>query len=149
MAKTNNFAEEALIEARLAAKNDEIPVGAVVVYKNKIIARAHNQSRNSCDATAHAEILAIRKACEVMKTHRLDDCDLYVTLEPCFMCLGAILLARIRRVFYGQNDSKFGAVESLAHIFQKEASYQKPEIYSQLSALDSQELMTNFFKKLR
>lgn len=140
---------EALLQAKLAAEKDEIPVGAVVVHENKIIAKAHNSNRQLCDATAHAEILAIRQACQQNQSHRLDDCDIYITLEPCFMCLAAISLARIRRIYYGANDAKFGAIESSSQIFHAASGYQQLEIYSGINSQESIELLQKFFQKLR
>lgn len=96
----------ALKEAQKAAKNDEVPVGAVIVHNNKIIAKAHNKREHKKDATAHAEILAIKKACRKLKNFRLTECDMYVTLEPCVMCIGAILNARIANLYYGASANK-------------------------------------------
>lgn len=104
---------EALLEAKRAAENNEVPVGAVVVMDKKILSRAHNCTISLNDPTAHAEILAIREACRIQKNYRIPGCDLYVTLEPCVMCLGAILQARIRRLVFGAHDPKKGAVESI------------------------------------
>jgi tRNA(adenine34) deaminase len=108
-----SFMKEALSEAQRAAENNEVPVGAVVVSDIKILSRSHNSAISLNDPTAHAEILAIREACRIKKNYRIPDCDLYVTLEPCAMCLGAILQARIRRLIFGALDPKSGAVESI------------------------------------
>jgi tRNA(adenine34) deaminase len=107
------FMREALFEAERAVENDEVPVGAVVVSDEKILSRAHNRAIYMNDPTAHAEILAIREACRIKRNYRISDCDLYVTLEPCVMCMGAILQARIRRLVFGALDPKSGAVESI------------------------------------
>ena len=108
-----SFMRAALLEAQKAAVNDEVPVGAVVVQDTKILSRAHNETISLNDPTAHAEILAIREACRIRENYRIPDCDLYVTLEPCVMCLGAVLHARIRRLIFGALDPKSGAVESI------------------------------------
>ena len=108
-----SFMREALLEAKRAAENNEVPVGAVVVSDKKILSRAHNCTISLNDPTAHAEILAIRDACRIKKNYRIPDCDLYVTLEPCAMCLGAICQARVRRLIFGALDPKSGAVESI------------------------------------
>jgi tRNA(adenine34) deaminase len=107
------FMREALFEAERAVENDEVPVGAVVVSDEKILSQAHNRAIYMNDPTAHAEILAIREACRIKRNYRISDCDLYVTLEPCVMCMGAILQARIRRLVFGALDPKSGAVESI------------------------------------
>jgi tRNA(adenine34) deaminase len=108
-----SFMREALSEAKRAAENNEVPVGAVVISDTNILSRAHNSSISLNDPTAHAEILAIREASRIKKNYRITDCDLYVTLEPCIMCLGAILQARIRRLIFGALDPKSGAVQSI------------------------------------
>ena len=108
-----SFMREALLEAEQSAKNNEVPVGAVVISETKILSRAHNRTILMHDPTAHAEILAIREACRIKKNYRIPGCDLYVTLEPCAMCLGAILQARIRRLIFGALDPKSGAVQSI------------------------------------
>ncbi len=108
-----SFMREALLEAKRAAENNEVPVGAVVVLDNKILSRAHNGALSLNDPTAHAEILAIREACRIINNYRIPGCDMYVTLEPCAMCLGAICQARVRRLIFGVLDPKSGAVESI------------------------------------
>ena len=108
-----SFMREALLEAERAAKNNEVPVGAVIVSGSKILSRAHNRVIALNDPTTHAEILAIREACRIKNNYRIPDCDLYVTLEPCAMCLGAILQARIRLLIFGALDPKSGAVGSV------------------------------------
>jgi len=106
------FMRQALAEAQKSLKKEEVPVGAVLVFENEIISRAHNEPRARNDPTAHAEIIAIRKAGSKMKNYRLSDCDLFVTLEPCAMCLSAAVHARIRRLVFGALDPKSGAVKS-------------------------------------
>ena len=108
-----HFMQKALIEARTAAAENEVPVGAVIVHQGRIIASAHNQREQLHDPTAHAEMIAMTQAAESLGSWRLDDCTLYVTLEPCPMCAGAILQARIPNVVYGAADTKAGAVVSL------------------------------------
>jgi tRNA(Arg) A34 adenosine deaminase TadA len=141
--------DEALNQAQIAFAAGEVPVGAVVVKDNQIIAAAHNQNIFLRDATAHAEILAIKKANQILKTHRLDNCDLYVSLEPCPMCAGAISLARIRRLYYGASDSKSGGVENGARVFSHKQCHHKPEIYGRIAALESEKLLKSFFAKKR
>ena len=104
--------KQALVEAHKAADEDEVPVGAVIVYKKEIIARAHNQIKTLKDPTAHAEMIAITQASAHLQNERLNDCDLYVTIEPCSMCVGAAVLGRVRRVVFGANDPKTGACGS-------------------------------------
>ncbi len=113
VATDESFMREALLEAKRAAENNEVPVGAVVVLDNKILSRAHNGALSLNDPTAHAEILAIREACRILNNYRIPGCDMYVTLEPCAMCLGAICQARVRRLIFGVLDPKSGAVESI------------------------------------
>ena len=141
--------EAALAQARLAFAKDEVPVGAVVVENGKIISSAHNCNLTKKDPTAHAEILTLRYAAEIKGTSRLDDCDLYVTLEPCAMCAAAIALARIRRVYYAASDEKFGAVENGARIFASSSCHHRPEVYSGISEEESKKLLRDFFRMKR
>ncbi len=145
----NNFMEAALAQARLAFEKDEVPVGAVIVEDGKIISSAHNCNLTKKDPTAHAEILTLRKAAEIKGSSRLDNCDLYVTLEPCAMCAAAISLARIRRIYYAASDKKFGAVENGARIFASSSCHHKPEVYSGISEEESKKLMQDFFRSKR
>ncbi|MBU6140703.1 MAG: nucleoside deaminase [Proteobacteria bacterium] len=138
----------ALEQAKIAISRDEVPVGAVLVKNKKIIASNFNRNRSLSDPTAHAEILVIRESAKILGSHRLDGCDIYVTLEPCIMCAAAISLARIRRIYYSASDEKFGAVES--GFFTKTSScYHRPEIYSGFCEKDSALLLKNFFEKKR
>lgn len=114
----NNFLLEAIKEAKKAEELGEVPVGAVIVKDNKIIARAHNMTERLKDPTAHAEILAIKRACEVIQNWRLNGCELYVTLEPCPMCAGAIYQSRINKVYIGTFDSVSGACGSVINVLQ-------------------------------
>lgn len=142
---------EAVKEAKKAFKIDEVPVGAIVFDSKtgKIIARTHNKNISNLDSTAHAEILAIKQACKKKKSHRLDDCDLYVTLEPCAMCAGAISLARIRRVYFGAEDKKSGGVINGARVFDSSSSHHKPEIYSGIDEAECEDILKDFFAKKR
>ena len=145
-----SFMEIALQEARGAAKRGEIPVGAVVVSADgRVVARAGNYTRESCDPSAHAEVLAIRKACALLGQERLNDHDLYVTLEPCAMCAGLIAAARIRRLYYAASDPKSGGVEHGARVFNHPQSHHKPEVYSNISEAESQQLLKEFFNNIR
>ena len=137
--------QEALKEARLAFDENEVPVGCVIVKNGEIISRGHNQNIFLKDATAHSEILAIRKANKLWQNHRLDDCDLYVSLEPCAMCAGAIALSRIRRLYYGASDKKSGGVENGARVFSQRQCHHKPEIYGGIGAIEAEKLMKKFF----
>ena len=145
-----SFMEIARQEARGAAKRGEIPVGAVVVSADgRVVARAGNYSRESCDPSAHAEVLAIRKACALLGQERLNDHDLYVTLEPCAMCAGLIAAARIRRLYYAASDPKSGGVEHGARVFNHPQSHHKPEVYPNISEAESQQLLKEFFNNIR
>ena len=139
----------ALEEAKLAATLNEVPVGAVIVQKGVMIARAGNRTRTENDPTAHAETLAIRKAAQFLGKERLIDCDLYVTLEPCAMCAGAISHARIRRLYFGAIDNKGGAVISGTRFFNSTSCHHKPEIYDGIADVDSAILLKKFFEKKR
>ncbi len=144
-----NFMELAILQAEIAFKNNEVPVGAVIVENGEVICATHNQMRKLNDATAHSEILAIRLACEIKKTHRLDNCDLYVSLEPCAMCAGAISLSRIRNLYYALGDKKFGAVENGVNFFANKSCFHKPNIYSNISEDKSRKLLQEFFQNKR
>jgi tRNA(adenine34) deaminase len=141
----NKFMQEALNQAKIAFEKDEVPVGCVIVCEGKIIAKSFNQNRLLNDAFAHAEILALKEASKIKNSPRLDDCDLYVTLEPCMMCFGAISWARIRNLYFGANDEKFGAISSGAVM----QNYHKPEIYCGIAEEESQQLLKKFFKSRR
>lgn len=139
----------ALQQARIAADRGEVPVGAVVVRNGEIIAEAHNAPRQLHDPTAHAEILALRKAAAALGTERLEDCDLWVTLEPCAMCAGAISHARIARLYYGASDVKGGAVEQGARVFDQTQCMHRPETYHGMGAEAAAGLLRDFFAKRR
>ena len=145
-----SFMEIALQEARDAAKRGEIPVGAVVVSADgRVVAQAGNHTRENCDPSAHAEVVAIRKACAVLGQERLNGHDLYVTLEPCAMCAGLIAAARIRRLYYAASDPKSGGVEHGARVFNHPQSHHKPEVYPNISEAESQQLLKEFFNNIR
>ena len=139
----------ALAQAEAAAEAGEVPVGAVVVKDGQIIARAHNAPRALNDPTAHAEMQAIRQAAQILGDERLDQCELWVTLEPCAMCAGAIVHARIARVYYGASDPKGGAVEQGARVFDQPQCLHRPEVYAGLGAGEAAELLRDFFRARR
>ena len=139
----------ALDQARGAADFGEVPVGAVVVCDGKVIAAAHNAPRGTCDPTAHAEILAIRAAALVLGNERLDHCELWVTLEPCAMCAGAIVHARIARLYYAAPDPKGGAVEHGARVFAQPQCLHRPEVYAGIGEAEAGELLKEFFRERR
>jgi tRNA(adenine34) deaminase len=139
----------ALKAAENARKSGEVPIGCVIVLDNKVIATAGNRTLSDRDPTAHAEILAIRRATAVVGSERLIDCDLYVTLEPCTMCAGAISLARIRRLYYGTADPKGGAVDSGVRFFAQPTCHHAPEVYSAVGESEAATLLREFFKARR
>lgn len=140
----------ALAEATAAAERGEVPVGAVVLdAQGQVIARAGNRTRELNDPTAHAEVLAIRAACDALGQERLTGCDLYVTLEPCPMCAGAIANARIARLYYGASDPKSGGVEQGARVFAHPQCHHVPEIYDGISEVAAETLLRDFFKAKR
>jgi tRNA(adenine34) deaminase len=144
------FMSAAFDEALRALDNDEVPVGAVIVHNNRIIGRGYNQIEKLQDATAHAEIIAIGAAANQLETWRLNDCTLFVTLEPCMMCLGAIMQSRISRVVFGASDNRFGAMESTVYREGAELAYRRwPEIRGGLMKEESRDLIQSFFKKIR
>lgn len=144
-----SFMDVAFEEARAAGARGEVPVGAVVVADGKVVAQAGNRTLVDRDPTAHAELLAIRAAAAALGSERLTDCDLYVTLEPCAMCAGAISFARIRRLYYGAADVKGGAVENGVHFFAAPTCHHKPEVYSGMGAIEASTLLAEFFKARR
>jgi len=139
----------ALKEAEKAESEDEVPVGAVIICGGKVIAQAHNRKEATKKATAHAEILAIEKANKKIGDWRLLDCELYVTVEPCAMCVGAIIQARLKRLVYGTADPKFGAVESVIKIFQQSGWNHYPEIISGVLKEESSQIIKRYFTKKR
>ncbi|UHS55747.1 nucleoside deaminase [Agrobacterium vaccinii] len=149
MPETTHFMDFALSQARAAAQRDEVPIGAVLVLDGRIIASSGNRTRELNDVTAHAEIAVIRMACEELGQERLAGADLYVTLEPCTMCAAAISFARIRRLYYGANDVKGGAVESGVRFFNQPTCHHAPEVYSGLGETESAEILREFFQGKR
>ena len=139
----------ALEQARKGADAGEVPIGAVVVRHGAVIAEAHNAPRALHDPTAHAEVLAIRAAAAALGNERLDECELWVTLEPCAMCAGAIAHARIGRLYYAAPDPKGGAVEHGARVFEHEQSLHKPQVYSGMGEDEAGELLRAFFRARR
>jgi len=136
-------------EARAAAARGEVPVGCVVVCDGKVVARAGNRTLADKDPTAHAEMLAIRAAAVALGSERLTDCDLYVTLEPCAMCAGAISFARVRRLYYGAADPKGGAVDNGGRFFASPTCHHRPEVYGGIGEVEAAALLTDFFQARR
>ncbi|MGI6244447.1 MAG: nucleoside deaminase [Pseudochelatococcus sp.] len=136
-------------EARRAALAGEVPVGAALVHEGAIIARAGNRTRADRDPTAHAEVLAIRDACRRLGSDRLPGCDLYVTLEPCPMCAAAISFARIRRLYYGAEDPKGGAVDNGVRFFHAQTCHHAPDVYGGIRAEEAAQLLRAFFRDRR
>ena len=141
--------QAALDAAAKAAAAGEVPVGAVVVKGGEVIAIAANATRNPPDPTGHAEMRAIRQAAAALGDDRLTDCDLYVTLEPCAMCAGAISHARISRLYYAASDPKGGAVEHGARVFEQAQCLHAPEVYSGMGEGEAAELLRGFFRQRR
>ena len=146
---TNSFMDLALAAARAAAAAGEVPIGCVVVKEGAVVGQAGNRTLTDRDPTAHAEILAIRDAARRLGSERLTDCDLYVTLEPCAMCAGAISFARIRRVYYGAGDPKGGAVDHGVRFFAAPTCHHRPEVYGAVGERDAAALLRDFFKARR
>ena len=140
---------QAIREAEKAFASDEVPVGAVIVHQNKVIGRAHNQSRLLKDPTAHAEMIAITQACEAAGQGRLPQTTLYVTLEPCPMCVGAMILARIERLVFGAREKKTGACGSVVHLMADAKWNHRFRIEEGLLEFESAALLEGFFKKKR
>jgi tRNA(adenine34) deaminase len=143
------FMSEALEQARAAGAAGEVPVGCVIVHDGEVIARAHNRTLTDRDPTAHCELLAIRAAARVLASERLNDCDLYVTLEPCTMCAAAISFARIRRLYYGAADPKGGAVESGVRFLTAPTCHHRPEVYGGIGEREAAALLKDFFRSRR
>ena len=143
------FMKEALKEAKKAYNKLEIPVGAVIVKNDKIIARAHNIKEEKKDTTKHAEIIAIQKASKKLETWRLNDCEMYVTLEPCAMCAGAIIQARLKKVYIGTMDEKTGACGSVLNLFKDYKFNHTVELETGILQAECEKILKNFFKELR
>ena len=144
-----SFMDAAMAEARAAGLRGEVPVGAVIVQAGQIVARAGNRTREMCDPTAHAEVLAIRAACLAAGSERLIGHDLYVTLEPCPICAGTIAAARIARLYYGAADPKSGGVAHGARVFSHPQCHHAPEVYDGIGAGPAEALLKDFFAARR
>jgi tRNA(adenine34) deaminase len=144
-----SFMAMALEEARAAGARGEVPVGCVIVRDGAVVGRAGNRTLADRDPTAHAEIIAIRAAAASLGSERLDACDLYVTLEPCAMCAGAVAFARIRRLYYGAADPKGGAVDNGVQFFASPTCHHRPEVYGGLAEAEAGVLLKEFFRERR
>jgi tRNA(adenine34) deaminase len=144
-----SFMDMALLEARAAGERGEVPVGCVIVRGGEAIARAGNRTLADRDPTAHAEVIAIRHAAAKLGSERLDACDLYVTLEPCAMCVGAVAFARIRRLYYGVADPKGGAVDNGVKFFASPTCHHRPEVYGGMAEAEAAALLKEFFRERR
>ena len=140
---------EAIKLAQQAAQKDEVPIGAVITQHNKIIARAHNQVETLKDPTAHAEMIALTQAANFLSSKWLQECTLYVTIEPCSMCAGALVLARIKRVCFGANDEKAGGCGSVVNIVQHNKLNHRVDVKKEIMSAECGNLLTEFFKKKR
>lgn len=143
------YMQAAIKEARQAEILGEVPIGAVVVHDGQIIGRGHNMREKFQDVTYHAEMLAIMEACTTLGSWRLEDCDLYVTLEPCIMCSGAIINARIKNVYYGAKDPKAGAVDSLYHLLSDQRLNHQVNVESGLRGAECSRMLKDFFRAIR
>ncbi len=133
------YMQKAIKEAKKALKHNEVPVGAIIVRFNKIISKGFNKKENKNDVTKHAEMIAISKACKKIKNWRLDDCEIYVTMEPCMMCSGAIEQARIKKIVYGVKNENYGSTDKIKNI----------EIISEVCSKECKKMLQSFFKKRR
>lgn len=143
------YMRAAIDEARQAGLLNEVPIGAVVVHDGKIIGRGHNMREHFQDVTYHAEMLAIMEACEALGSWRLENCDLYVTLEPCIMCSGAIINSRIANVYYGAPDPKAGAVDSLYHLLSDQRLNHQVNVHHGILEDECSQMLKNFFRAIR
>ena len=143
------YMKQALIEARKAYEKEEIPVGAIIVRDNKIMAKAHNIKEEKNDTTKHAEIIAIQKASKKLGSWRLNDCEMYVTLEPCAMCAGALIQSRIKKVYIGTMDLKTGACGSVLNLLEDYTFSHKVEIEKGIMQQECEKILKDFFKMLR
>lgn len=143
------YMQVAIKEAKKAYKNGDVPVGAVIVKNNKIIAKAYNKKQKHRLATHHAEIIAIEKACKKNKTWYLDDCEMYVTMEPCLMCAGAILQSRLKKIYYGVKNEKFGCIESIEHIFDNKKQNHRVIVAGGYCQVKIEKMLKDFFKQMR
>ncbi len=141
--------QQALAQARVGAEDGEVPIGAVIIKDGEVVIWAHNAPRKLKDPTAHAEILAIRWAAQQLGQERLEGCELWVTLEPCAMCAGAISHARIAKLYYAASDPKGGAVEHGARVFEQVQCLHRPEVYTGMGEAEASELLKDFFRARR
>lgn len=148
MEEKERYMSEALKEAKKAYDKEEIPIGAIIVKDGKIIARGHNLKEEKNDSTYHAEIIAIKKACKKLNSWRLTDCEMYITLEPCPMCAGAIIQSRIKKIYIGTMDPKTGACGSVLNLLEYKFNH-KVEIETGILKEQSEKIIKNFFKDLR
>lgn len=146
----NKFMAMAIEEAKKGLKIGEIPIGCVITNKeDKVLARSHNSVVSRKDPVGHAELNAIREACEIINSDRLVDCNIYVTLEPCIMCASAISKAKLKRLYYGADDLKYGSINGNLNFFISKNCNHLPEIYDNISKTDCENLINNFFKGKR
>ena len=145
----NRYMKLAIDQAFIAEENGDVPIGCIIVHENQVIGRAYNQREQLQDPTAHAEIIALTQAASFLESWRLLDCTMYVTLEPCCMCAGALVLARMKRLVYGCDDPKTGAVKSLYNIVQDDRLNHKVEVTSGVMADECTTLLQSFFKRRR
>ncbi|MEO3998209.1 nucleoside deaminase [Mesorhizobium sp. CAU 1732] len=147
--KPPSFMDTAFAEAEAAGLRGEVPIGAVIVKDGVVLAQAGNRTRELNDPTAHAEMLVIREACRLLRSERLPEADLYVTLEPCPMCAAAISFARIRRLYFGASDEKGGAVVSGGRYFAQPTCHHAPEVYAGIAEIRSADMLRQFFRERR
>lgn len=144
-----DFMREAIKEAEKAEELKEVPIGAIIVIEGKVVARAHNLRESEQNAIAHAELLAIDQACKELRSWRLEDATLYVTLEPCPMCAGAIMLSRVKRVVYGAADPKGGCAGTLMNLLEDERFNHQSEVISGVLEKECGQILSDFFRKIR
>jgi tRNA(adenine34) deaminase len=149
LSQDEHYMKEAIIEAKKAEELQEVPIGAVIVIDGKIVARAHNLRETDQNAVAHAELLAINQACKDLGTWRLEESTLYVTLEPCPMCAGAIILSRVKRVVYGAADPKGGCAGTLMNLLGDERFNHQSEVTNGVLETECGQMLSDFFRKLR
>ena len=149
MLTSEQYMREALKQAKKAYEKEEIPVGAIIVKNHKIIARAYNQKEYKLDTTKHAEILAIQKASQKLHSWRLKDCEMYVTLEPCSMCAGALIQSRIKKIYIGTMDSKTGACGSILNLLNDYPFNHQVEVETGILQQECENILKQFFKELR
>jgi tRNA(adenine34) deaminase len=149
MTNQQKFMALALEQAAAAYTKNEVPVGAIIVYEGEVIAKAHNLVETLNLPFAHAEFLVIQKACQSLNSKFLNDCDLYVTLEPCPMCAQLISFARIKRLYFGAYDPKGGGVDNGARVLNAASCHHRPEVYGGIAEMESKKLLLNFFKEKR